>query len=202
MDTQPAIGIILLQKNQKQFIKNSFANKAGAVWHDSDNSRYLLFADNDTLNEYIASPKPELIIGEIATQSNYLAKVTVLSSEYKAVQFGSLGNEIRFVGSITNLLGIDTGEAIDCVYTIQRNNNKTTVRERHKSGNEVVFNLDTFLLQGSNEITIEIEGISSHARATAIVRYDVVELIVDAHNDGIRLVGYCPYGKRSDPLPP
>lgn len=167
----------------EQFIKKSFANKAGAVWHDSENSRYLLFADNDTLNEYIASPKPELIIGEIATQSNYLAKVTVLSSEYKAVQFGSLGNEIHFVGSITNLLGIDTGEAIDCVYTIQRNNNKTTVRERHKSGDEVVFNLDTFLLQGSNEITIEIEGISSHARATAIVRYDVVELIVDAHND-------------------
>ena len=35
----------------EQFIKKSFANKAGAVWHDSDNSRYLLFADNDTLNE-------------------------------------------------------------------------------------------------------------------------------------------------------
>ena len=58
----------------------------------------MVFADEDSRDEYLADPeKTNLILGVFDAPFNYAAEITLLSQKYTAVQKGTLNNFIDFM---------------------------------------------------------------------------------------------------------
>ena len=143
----------------QKFIKESLNGKAGLFYYDTSNNRYLVFTDEQTRDEYLAdTTKTELIIGTFDAPFNYSAEIHLGTPLYNAVFFGSVGNYIDFTFDVKNKQGASTGENVTVTYTFIRNSIKKVVRENRKFGESVHFNVDQFLGEGTNVVTIGIVG--------------------------------------------
>ena len=161
----------------QKFIKESLEGKAGVFWYDTANNRYLVFADAEERDNYIADPtQTQLIIGTFDAPFNYTAEITLASAAYNAVFLNSTGNYIEFSFDIKNKQGASTGENVNVTYTFIRNATKVIVTEARKHGEMVRFNIDKYLGEGTNTIVIGITGQTSLAATTASVTYQVVNL--------------------------
>ena len=161
----------------QKFIKESLEGKAGVFWYDTANNRYLVFADAEERDNYIADPtQTHLIIGTFDAPFNYTAEISLASPVYNAVFLNSTGNYIEFSFDIKNKQGASTGENVNVTYTFIRNATKVIVTEARKHGEMVRFNIDKYLGEGTNTIVIGITGQTSLAATTASVTYQVVNL--------------------------
>ena len=161
----------------QKFIKESLNGKAGLFYYDTTNNRYLVFANEQTRDEYLAdTTKTELIIGTFDAPFNYSAEIHLGTPLYNAVFLGSTGNYIDFTFDVKNKQGASTGENVTVTYTFIRNSIKKVVRENRKFGESVHFNVDQFLGEGTNVVTIGIVGQSTLAATTVSVTYQVVNL--------------------------
>ena len=163
----------------QKFIKDSLDGKAGLFYYDTANNRYLVFADEMTKDEYLEDPtKTDLIIGTFDAPFNYTAEINLASPLYNAIFLNSTGNYIDFTFDVKNKQGASTGENVTVTYTFIRNSIKQVVRENRRFGESVHFNIDKYLGEGTNVVTVGIVGQSTLAATTVSVTYQVVNLTI------------------------
>lgn len=151
--------------------------KAGLFYYDPTNNRYLVFTNEAARDEYLEdTSKVHLIIGTFDAPFNYSAEITLITPTYNAVFLNSTGNYLDFSFDIKNKQGASTGENVTVTYTFIRNADKKVITETRKYGENVHFNIDEYLLEGTNTITVGIMGQSSLAATTVALTYQVVNL--------------------------
>lgn len=165
-------------KQVQAFVKDTLEQKIGEMYFDATRNRYLVFSDAENRDAYLKDPigNANLLIGSFEAPFNYQAKITLKSPAYNAITLGSSGNYIEFSVDVENKEGYSTGENILCTYTIRRGSITTSISEQYSAGKEVRFNVDSFLDEGVNNITIAIQGTTSLAATTIAVTYQVVNL--------------------------
>ena len=164
----------------QEWIKENFDNRIGILHYDNTNNRYLAFADQDTLEQYLENPTlTDLILGTFDAPFNYEASIVLTSPTYKAVPVGSTGHYIDFTFDIKNKSGQSTGEDVVCTYTIIKGSTKRVLKEKYRAGTSVHFNIDDYLTEGTNRITVGIVGQNTLAATTIGITYQVVNLTIE-----------------------
>lgn len=158
--------------------------KAGLFYYDPTNNRYLVFTNEAARDEYLEDPtKIDLIIGTFDAPFNYSAKIVLESKSYNAVALGSTGHYLDFTFDIENKNGQSTGENVICTYTFRKGSIRQTVTEQYAAGRNVHFNIDKYLSEGTNTITIAIQGVTTLAATTVSVTYQMVNLNISTRYD-------------------
>lgn len=161
----------------QKFIKETLDSKMGFFHYDTSSNRYLCFADEASKNTYLANPTmTELVLGAFDAPFNYEAAITMLTPSYNAVFLGSTGNYLDFTFDIKNKEGNSTGENVNVTYTFIRNAAKKVVTETRRYGEAVHFNVDDYILEGTNTVIVGIAGQTTLAATTAAVTFQVVNL--------------------------
>ena len=164
----------------QEWIKENFDNRIGILHYDNTNNRYLAFADQDTLDQYLENPTlTDLILGTFDAPFNYEASIILTSPTYKAVPVGSTGHYIDFTFDIKNKSGQSTGEDVVCTYTIIKGSTKRVLKEKYRAGTSVHFNIDDYITEGTNRITVGIVGQNTLAATTIGITYQVVNLTIE-----------------------
>lgn len=168
----------------QKFIKERINSKAGVFYNDSANNRYLVFADEDTRDAYLADPtQTGLILGSFDAPSNYTAVISMTTLNFNAVLYGATGNYIEFTFDTFNKNDESVGEDVTCTYTIIRGGSKKIVTERYRYGTQVKFNVDKYLEEGTNTVTVGIVGNNTLAGTSVGITYQVVNLKVSSSYD-------------------
>lgn len=166
------------------FIKNSLNEKAGLFYYDTANNRYIVFADTQAKNEYLEDPtKTDLIIGTFDAPFNYTAEINLATPIYNAVYLNNTGNYLDFTFDIKNKQGASTGENVVITYTFIRNAVKQVHSQIARYGENIHFNIDKYLEEGSNTIIIGVSGQTTLAATTVAVTYNVVNLQLTDETD-------------------
>ena len=173
----PRNGFKYSGESVQKFIKETFDSKMGYFHYDTSSNRYLAFADEASKNEYVENPTlTELVLGSFDAPFNYEASITMLTPSYNAVFLGSNGNYLDFTFDVKNKAGNSTGENVTVTYTFIRNATKKVLTETRRYGETVHFNIDDYLLEGTNTIIVGISGQTTLAATTAALTYQVVNL--------------------------
>ena len=168
----------------QKYIKGALDGKAGIFYYDMTNNRYLVFGDAENRDIYLNDPtRTDLLIGTFDAPFNYTAEITMLTPSYNAIFLGSTGNYIDFTFDIKNKQGASTGENVNVTYTFIRNATKKVVTETRRYGEAVHFNVDDYLLEGSNTIIVGITGQTTLAATTVALTYNVVNLTLTDEMD-------------------
>ena len=174
--------------DQVQKLEKALAGKAGVFYLDDVSKRYLIFADEASKEAYLADPKKtELLLGVISAGSGddggYSAIINLESQMYNTISLGTVGNYIDFTFQVYNKSGMPTGEPVICTYTFRKASMKQTVVEQYAAGRSIHFNIDKYLSEGTNQITVSIQGLTSMATVAVGVTYQVVELALTCDYD-------------------
>ena len=174
--------------DQVQKLEKALAGKAGVFYLDDVSKRYLIFADEASKEAYLADPKKtELLLGVInagsGTDDGYSAIINLESQMYNTISLGTVGNYIDFTFQVYNKSGMPTGEPVICTYTFRKASMKQTVVEQYAAGRSIHFNIDKYLSEGTNQITVSIQGLTSMATVAVGVTYQVVELSLTCDYD-------------------
>ena len=169
--------IPVLGSRVQEFVKNTLNNKMGIFHYDEDSNRYLCFADEYNRDSYLENPTlVELVLGAFDAPFNFTAEINLMTPIYNAVFLNSIGNYLTFTCDIKNKQGASTGEDVIVTYTIIRNSVKKIITETKKYGDTINFNIDEFLSEGVNSISIGIKGVESFASTMLNTTYQVVNL--------------------------
>ena len=106
----------------------------------------------------------------------YTAFINLITPNFNAVLKDTTGHYIEFTFDTKNESGSSLGESVTCTYTIVRGSSKKTVTERYRYNTHVKFNVDKYLQEGANDITIKIVGNISNATTAVGLAYQVVNL--------------------------
>jgi hypothetical protein len=103
----------------------------------------------------------------------------MISEPYNAVLIGTTGNNLQFKFAIEDKSGNNTGENADCTITIVNQGvkkliNKIYTAQQGRDG--VLIELDDYLTEGTNNVSINIKGVNSLAATTVSVVYQIVNL--------------------------
>lgn len=168
----------------QEYLKEQLDGKAGIFHYDTSNNRYLVFADADTRDEYLADPtKTGLLLGTFDAPFNYSAEITLSSPAYKAILSGTKNNYIDFTFDTKNKSGQSVGEDVVATYTFIRNGVKKTVTERYRYGTAVHFGIDDYIETGTNNIMVGIVGQNTLAATTVGITYQVIDLQLSGNYD-------------------
>lgn len=165
----------------QEFIKRTLKQKYGYFHYDDGNNRYLVFADEESKNLYISDPSANasLLLSSFDAPFNYSAKIEMVSESYKAVLIGTTGNLLQFKFAVEDKSGNNTGENADCTITLVNQGVKKTINKIYtaQQGREgIIVELDNYLTEGTNNISINIKGVNSLAATTVSVVYQLVNL--------------------------
>lgn len=161
----------------QEFIKEQLDMKAGVFHYDTTNNRYIVFADEESKDAYLADPtKAELIIGTFDAPFNYSAEIALSSPTYVAILADTKSNYIDFTFDTKNKNGQSVGEDAICTYTFIKAGIKKVVTEKYRYGQAVHFNIDDYISTGTNTITVGIVGQNTLAATTVGITYQVVDL--------------------------
>lgn len=177
-------GLPVSGQQVQKFIKDTLNGKAGLFYYDATNNRYIVFADESTRDEYLDDPtKTQLIIGAFDAPFNYSAEITLATPTYNAVYLGDTGNYLDFTFDVKNKQGASTGENVVITYTFIRNATKQVHSQVARHGENIHFNIDKYLGEGSNTIIIGVSGQTTLAATTVAVTYNVVNLQLTDETD-------------------
>ena len=180
----PVNGLPFSGRAVQKFIKDTLGTKMGYFHYDTATNRYLVFANEESKDKYLENPQlTELVLGAFDAPFNYSAEVNLISEPYVAVPLGTTGNYIEFTFDTKNKNGASVGEDVVCTYTIMQGNAKKVVTQKYRSGTSVKFNVDGYLKEGANRITIGIVGQTTLAATTVGVTYQVVNLTLTDDTD-------------------
>lgn len=166
----------------EKFIKDILASKAGVFYEDEDNNRYLVFASEETRDEYLEDPeKTDLVLSVITAGGGagggYNLSVNLLSPYYMTALPGADGTYIEFTFDITNNAGLPTDDDILVTYTFRWNSVVKTVTQKYVSGQRVRFAVDDYVGEsGITNISVKITGATSLATTSFAVVYSRVDL--------------------------
>ena len=177
----------------EKYIKDNFDHKAGYFYSDGTQGKCFVFANEDAYNRWVASEgKDESeILGSFGITENYRANIDVVGfSSNKSAASGSKGNEIDFNWSIvdTRGAGSDTGEDATCNLVFTNGNIvKKTSFPVSADRKHVNYNVDNYLLDGTNRIQVTITGATHKVSAMITITYTIVNLsLSDDFNIGQR----------------
>lgn len=172
-------GLPVAGRRVQEFIKEQLIGKMGMFHFDTANNRYLVFADADSRDAYLADPtQTNLILGTFDAPFNYSAEITLSSPSYVAILSGTKNNYIDFTFDVKNKSGQSIGEDVICTYTFIKGGTKKTVTEKYRYGQTVHFNIDAYIGTGTNTITVGVVGQNTLAATTAAITYQVVDLLL------------------------
>ena len=165
----------------QEFIKNSLEGKVGVLYYDQSRNCYMLFADEENKDKYLQDPEvnSDLLMGTFDAPINYSAEISLASSPYVSISKETKGNYIEFTFETRNKSGQVIAEDVTCTYTIRQGSSVIKVTEKYRAGSQVKFNVDKFLGEGTNNITIGIIGVDTLAATTVSVTYQVVNLTLN-----------------------
>ena len=170
-------GLPVAGNRVQEFIKEQLDMKAGVFHYDTTNNRYIVFADEESKDAYLADPtKAELIIGTFDAPFNYSAEIALSSPTYVAILADTKNNYIDFTFDTKNKNGQSVGEDAICTYTFIKAGIKKVVTEKYRYGQAVHFNIDDYISTGTNTITVGIVGQNTLAATTVGITYQVVDL--------------------------
>ena len=170
-------GLPVSGEQVQKFIKDSLNGKAGLFYYDTSNNRYLVFADEQDKDAYLADPtQTSLIVGSFDAPFNYTAEITLATPTYNAIFAGATGNYLDFTFDVKNKQGASTGENVVITYTFIRNATRQTFSQVARHGESIHINIDKYLGEGVNTVIIGVTGQSTLAATTASVTYQVVNL--------------------------
>ena len=177
-------GLPVSGEQVQKFIKSSLDGKAGLFYYDTTNNRYIVFADEQSKDEYLEdATKTHLIIGTFDAPFNYTAEISLATPTYNAVYLGATGNYLDFTFDVKNKQGASTGENVVITYTFLRNATKQVVSQVARHGEVIHFNIDKYLGEGVNTIIVGVSGQTTLAATTASVTYNVVNLQLTDETD-------------------
>lgn len=183
----------------QEFIKETFKSKYGYFHYDEIGSRYLVFADKASADLYLADSdkNKDLLLTVFDAPFNYSARISLISEAYNAVLSGSVGNTLQFKFFLENKSGDSTGENADCTITFTNGGVKKVVNKMYTSTqgrNGIVLDIDDYITEGTNNISIVIKGQTNLAATSVAVVYQVINLqltdnfnISEAYNVGDNL---------------
>ena len=167
----------------QEFIKDTLKSKFGYIHYDEIGSRYMVFADQKSYKLYDEDKEAnkDLLLTVFNAPFNYSARIELLSEAYNAVLLGSTGNILKFKFFLENKEGYSTEENADCTITFTNGGVKKTLNQIYTSaqGREgVSIDLQDYITEGTNNISIVIKGQDNLASTTVSVIYQVVNLQV------------------------
>lgn len=168
------------EKVQK-FIKDTLQGKAGDFYADTQNNRYLVFADAEDRNLYLSDPVTyaTLLIGSFDAPANYTASISLTSDAYNAISISETGNYIDFTWDVVNKNNqSQTSETAVVTYTIVHGGTRTSVTEQLPYGTAGHFLVDPYLSEGTNNIIVNVIGQNTLAGTSISVTYVVVNLVL------------------------
>ena len=171
-------GLRVSGRSVQDFLRESLDGKAGLFHYDASNNRYMVFADEEARNLYMADPvaNKHLLLANFDAPFNYEAHITLLSEQFVPLLAGSTGNYIEFTFDTLNKSGQSVGEDVVCTYTFQRGSVRKTLTQKYRRGTRVRLNIDKYIETGQNDITIGIVGQQTLAATTVGVTVQVVDL--------------------------
>lgn len=171
----------------QEFIKETLDNKLGYLHYDEQNNRYLVFTDKERCELYLSDPtgNAELLLGTFDAPFNYSIDFRLETPAYNAVFSGSKGHYIDFSFDVRNKNNQSTGDNLICTYHIRNGNETVKISETYGAGRSVHFNLDAYLKEGTNNITIEMQGQQTLATTSILIVFQMVRLsLTDNYNIG------------------
>lgn len=171
-------GLPVSGEKVQEFIKSALENKMGTIHYDDSNNRYLVFADEENRDLYLADPiaGAQYVMGTFDAPANYFAEITMTTPLSQSIQKGENGNFIEFTFDVKNKSGASIGESVQCTFTINGVNGKKVIRENYSPLTSVKFLVDDYLSTGINNITVSIIGTTTLAATTSGVTINVIEL--------------------------
>lgn len=171
-------GLPVSGRKVQEFIKSALENKMGTIHYDATNNRYLIFADEENRDLYLADPiaGAQYVMGAFDAPANYFAEITMITPLSQSIQKGEKGNFIEFTFDVKNKSGASIGESVQCTFTINGANGKKVIRENYSPLTSVKFLVDDYLSTGINNITVSIIGTTTLAATTSGVTINVIEL--------------------------
>lgn len=165
----------------QEFIKETFKSKYGYFHYDENNNRYLVFADEESKDKYLADSEKysSLLLTAFDAPFNYSARIEMITKSYNAVLIGTAGNNLEFKFATEDKSGNSVGENVDCTIIITNQGvkqqiNKVFTAEQGREG--VMIELDEYLKEGSNNISVTIKGVNTLAATTASIVYQIINL--------------------------
>lgn len=162
----------------QDFIKAQIQGKAGEFYYDSANNRYMVFADADAREKYLADrvAGASLLLGVFDAPFNYTASIALLSPTYCALLKGDTPAALRFTFDVVNKSGQSVGEDVNVTYTLTRGATKYSKTERLRYGSTAEFDPSAWIDAGTSTLTIAICGLNTLAATTVAVTYQVIDL--------------------------
>lgn len=169
----------------EEFIKKWLGNAARVFHYDTSNNRYMVFASEANRDSYLENPEAngDLLIAVFDAPFNYSAEINLVTPSYTAILSGATGNYLEFSFDTKNKQGQSVGEDVICTYTFTRGSVKQTLIQRCRYGTQVRLNVDSYLGEGTNRITIGISGQQTLAATTTAVTFQVVNLKLSSNLD-------------------
>jgi hypothetical protein len=92
---------------------------------------------------------------------------------------GTTGNNLKFNFAVEDKSGNNTGENVDCIISLVNQGVKKTINKVYtaQQGREgVIVELDDYLTEGTNNISVTIKGVNTLAATTVSIVYQVINL--------------------------
>lgn len=163
----------------EEYIKRTLDEKAGYFYYDANNNRFLVFSDSINKDLYLEDPNTHssLIIGTFDAPFNYTATISLVDTQMaNYIQYGSTGNYIKATFDVLNKAGASVGENVN-VTIVFRNGSKTSQIIRSVTyGTQLSLNIDEYLFEGTNTITITAVGQNTLAATSIGLTYYVINL--------------------------
>ena len=165
----------------QDFIKEQLNSKYGYFYYDENNNRYLVFTSEESKDKYFDNPEEnkDLLFTSFDAPFNYSARIEMITKSYNAVLIGTTGNNLEFKFATEDKSGNSVGENVDCTIVFTNQGVKQTVgkiftAEQGREG--VLIELDNYLKEGTNNISITIKGSNTLAATTVSIVYQIVNL--------------------------
>lgn len=161
----------------QKFIRDTLESKAGFWYYDPDNNRYIVFADEENKDLYLADPtRLELIIATFDAPFNYSAQINLESPNYVAALASTKNIYVDYTFDTFNKNGASVGESVIAKYVFIKGGVKQTVTEKYRTGQQVHFKVDDYISAGTNTLQITITGENTLAATTVGITFVIIDL--------------------------
>ncbi len=190
----------------QEFIKDELNSKFGSILLNTGTSKYLCFANEDTMAQYQLTTDESLVLASFDAISNYSVAL-IDTTEEKSVLATKTNNRLSFKFKvINNNTHIPTGEPIKVEYSFNNGGKVLTFTEEiypHDLDEEdytpVSFIIDDYVSIGTNNITVKVTGKSTFATGQFGIVFEMLDLTYSPsfnystswnNNDGTISVSY------------
>lgn len=164
----------------QEFIKDEFKEKIGKIYR-AENGTCYCFANDDTYNEWrYSGGSDDLVIDSFLIEAAYNIELSAVSKYNSSVLKGSTGNTLEFNFKILDKktgVAADSKARVSFVFTngsiVKSFEKEYAVSNDWTNVNEVI---DEYLLDGTNTISVKIEGLSTMASSQAVFTYSMFDL--------------------------